>query len=661
MGSWLLKIPSPGKKGAMHKKRISLTSIGIVLAVLLALSMVRLNPAPQTNTPQALNPQPNRPLGGPESASSGPAVTPEPPGSAVVTGQASHQDVSPPLRDIPIQPVTPLTTPAESGRPEGEGGNNDAIPRPVRPQISDPLRQTGFGLAGDQPQALVPLLDFPGLGNLSGYYPPDTTGAVGPKYYVQWVNVSFQIFDKTGASVLGPALGNTLWAGFGGPCETSNDGDVQVLYDTLADRWVMAQFVATAPYGECLAISTTPDPTGSYYRYFFPFSDSVFYDYPQLGLWPDGYYLTANRFTSSYEGASAIALDRASMLVGSPAAYQEFKTSAYYGPMLPATLNGSSTPPPGEKMFFVEIGSTALHLWKFHVDWVAPLNSTWSGPAVLPVAAYNSLCDGTRSCIPQPGTSVKLDGVGDRLMARLQYRNFASYEALVLNHSVNTASSGSLAGVRWYEIRDPNGSPAIYQQGSWAPDDTQRWMGSIAMDQSGNIALGYSISSASVYPGIAYTGRLASDPLGLMTQGENIMVAGSGVQTGTASRWGDYASLVLDPSDDCTFWFTTEYVATSGRVSWLTRIGSFKFPSCGVSPTPTPTQSPTPTATISLTPTRTPTPTRTVSPTPSQSPTPAATITLTPTRTPTPTRTVLPTDTPTPPPFFFIWLALITK
>ncbi len=557
----------------------------------------------------------------PVSAQGGqPPVTPGvPPGNPPDVGPDVRHDVSPPLRTIP--PIEPPGPPEEI-REWLEFLQTRHMQR--GPQIVDPVLQGD--LVG--PAAPAAINNFEGVPNLDGVYPPDTNGDVGPNHYVQMVNLHFQIWDKNGNSLYGPAANNTLWSGFGGPCETRNDGDPIVLYDPIADRWIMSQFTAANPYGECIAVSTTGDPTGSWYRYFFQFSTSVFYDYPKLGVWPDGYYLSANRFsTVAFLGASAIALDRAKMLNGQPATYQEFKTGTTYGTLLPADLDGATLPPAGAAETFAEIGTSALHLWKFHVDWANPANSTFTGPTTLSVAAYNQLCPSTRSCIPQPGTSVGLDGIGDRLMHRLAYRNFGDHESLVVTHSVNAASSGTLAGVRWYEIRNPSTTPSLYQQGTFAPDTTHRWMGSIAMDRSGNMALGYSVSSSSVYPGIRYTGRLAGDPLGQMTQGETTLIAGSGSQTGTGSRWGDYAMMAVDPLDDCTFWFTTEYIPTTGTAPWRTRIGSFKFPSCGGTP---------PTATPTSAPTSTPAPTNT--------PTPGATSTAT----PVPTNTPLPTPTYTP-------------
>ena len=536
-------------------------------------------------------------------------------------GTAVKHDLSQPLRDIKPAPAQPWTTVREMPERDAVGGN-----APAAPLVKDPVLQTGFGAGALAMPA--PIVNFDALGNRDGVYPPDTNGDVGPNHFVQWVNLSFQIFNKSGASVYGPAAGNTLWNGFGGACSTQNAGDPVVLYDSQADRWLMSQFTGSTPYGECIAISQTPDPAGAYYRYFFQFSTTIFYDYPHLGVWPDGYYMAANRFAgNTYQGPAAIAFDRAKMLQGQAAGYQAFNVSSTYGTLSPADLDGATPPPAGSPNYFAARGSTSLNLWKYHVDWANSANSSFTGPTSLPVAAYNRLCSASRSCVAQPGTNVGLDGLGDRLMHRLAYRNLGDHEALVVNHAVDTGTG--VAGVRWYEVRDPNGTPTIYQQGTYAPDSTNRWLGSVAMDQSGNMALGYSVSSSSVYPGIRYTGRLVGDTLGQMTQGEATLVNGSGSQTGTGSRWGDYAMMTVDPADDCTFWFTTEYMPTTGVAPWQTRIGSFKFPTCSGT-NPTPTNTPIPVAT------NTPVP-------PTATSVPSTNTPIPPTSTPVP-----PTATPNP-------------
>jgi hypothetical protein len=415
--------------------------------------------------------------------------------------------------------------------------------------------------------------------------PPDTNGAVGATQYVQWVNESFAVFNKsTGNAVYGPATGNTLWRGFGGPCETNNDGDPIAQYDKAANRWVMTQFSVTGgpPYYQCVAVSQTSDATGAYYRY--AFQQPNFNDYPKLGVWPDGYYISYNMFQgNSFAGARACAMDRNQMLTGGAATQVCFPTSTAYGGLLPADLDGSTPPSAGSPNYFVAFGTNSLQLWKFHVDWATPANSTFNGPSILPVAAFSEACAGG-ACIPQSGTRQLLDSLGDRLMYRLAYRNFGDHEALVVNHSVTNAST---VAVRWYELRGLSTTPAVYQQGTYAPDANYRWMGSIAMDHVGNMALGYSVSSSTMHPSIRYTGRAAADPLGTM-QAETSVFEGLGSQTRNLDRWGDYSSMSIDPVDDCTFWYTTEYLPYDGIFNWSTRIASFSFPSCGGSTTPPP-------------------------------------------------------------------------
>ncbi len=447
----------------------------------------------------------------------------------------------------------------------------------------------------------TPTNSFDGVGNgFSGPQgtftvnsaPPDTNGAVGPQDYVQIVNTDFAVFNKdasrgaVGSVRYGPVAINTLWSGFGGLCQSDNDGDPIVVYDSIANRWLITQFAVTNPnpnYYQCIAVSTGSDPTGSYYRYAFAYSN--FPDYPKFGLWPDAYYATFNMFNASgtsFLGAQVCAFNRANMLIGANATQQCFSTSSSYGGLLPASLDGSTLPPAGSPNYLLALGTTtSLAFWKFHVDWNTPSNSTFTGPTSIPVASYAEACGGG-TCIPQSGTSNQLDSLADRLMYRLAYRNFGDHESLVVDHAV---TAGSSVGMRWYEIRNPGGTPTVYQSGTYAPDANYRWMGSIAQDKAGDIAMGFSISSSSMHPGISYTGRLASDPLGSMAQGETSLIVGGGSQTGSLTRWGDYSAMQVDPSDDCTFWYTNEYIPSNGSFNWKTRIGSFKFSSCGGTPT----------------------------------------------------------------------------
>jgi hypothetical protein len=503
---------------------------------------------------------------------------------------------SAPLREIPpVQPkigreIIPLR----------------AVPRQTSAPQADPVVQSS---APALVQTSTPV-SFEGLGDGFPNYnvnvaPPDTNGAVGPNYYIQWVNLSYEIFNKTTqAPVYGPFAGNTVWQGSSlTACADTNDGDPSVQYDALAGRWVMMQlsYSSGTGYYECIAISADSNPLGSWYRYALQWS-STLPDYPKLGIWPDAYYVTQNLFFggSVFVGGQVCALDRSKMLNYQDATAQCYTLSSYPS-LLPATVDGPA-PLTGEPEFVMDLGSNSLNLWKFHVDFSNINNSSLTGPINIPVAAFSEACGGG-TCIPQPGTSQQLDSLADRLMYRLAYRNFVGdHESLVVTHSVNPGggggggkghghgpakpsgkpgggSSSAVSAIRWYEIRSPNGTPSVYQQGTYSPDTDSRWMGSIAMDKFGDIAVGYSVSSGTTYPSIRYTGRVPTDALGTL-EGEAPVVDGSGSQQTNLSRWGDYSSMSLDPSDDCTFWYTTEYMETNGTFNWHTRIATFKFPSC---------------------------------------------------------------------------------
>ncbi len=413
--------------------------------------------------------------------------------------------------------------------------------------------------------------------------PPDTNGAVGATQYVQIVNTGFAVFDKATKNVVyGPVQTNTLWSGFGGPCESDNDGDAVVVYDKAANRWIISQFAVTAaPYYQCVAVSATSDATGAYYRYAFNYG-SAFPDYPKLGVWPDAYYITFNMFNgNTFSGAKTCAYDRNAMLSGQAATQQCFQLSSSYGSLLPSDLDGSTAPPAGSPNYLLNFSANQLNLWKFHVDWSNSANTTLTGPAAIPGASFSTACGGG-TCIPQTGTKQKLDSLADRLMFRLAYRNFGDHESLVVSHAVRvgTTQRNPYTGVRWYEIRSPGTTPAVYQQSTYSPDTTYRWLSSVAMDKQGNMALGYSASSGSIHPAIRYTGRLATDTLNTM-QTEASMIEGTGSQSGNnLSRWGDYSAMTIDPVDDCTFWYTNEYLKTTGSFNWNTRLASFKFGTC---------------------------------------------------------------------------------
>ncbi len=503
---------------------------------------------------------------------------------------AEKHDLSPPLREMtPIPPQPGDLEEVPLLRRKTAGGDAAG---PLR--TGDAALQKVYG-----PNAMpTPIVNFEGTNNLEGVLPPDTNGDVGPNHYVQTVNIHFVVFDKSGNLLYGPAAINTIWQGFGGACEQNNDGDPVVLYDPIADRWLISQFAIPGPYYECIAISQTPDPTGAWYRYAFKTSDNKLNDYPKLGVWPDGYYMTANLFLngSSWAGTGVYAFERDKMLQGQQAQMQFFELpSTDWGGMLPADLDGSNLPPAGAPNYMVEVidGSwdpqnwpnDEIHYHEFHVDWNDPNNTTFNtNPIIINIADFDSMpCvnNNSRDCIPQQGTTEKLDAIGDRGMYRLAYRNFGDHEALVFNHTVD--AGGGRAGVRWYELRRSNTADpwTVYQQSTFAPNDgLHRWMGSVAMDAVGNLAVGYSVSSSSIFPGIRYAGRLFDDPLNELTQGEGTIIDGGGAQTHSASRWGDYSMLAVDPVDDCTFWFTTEYYKTTSSSNWTTRIASFKFPNC---------------------------------------------------------------------------------
>lgn len=494
-------------------------------------------------------------------------------------GETNHEPVvgqsAPPtawygdLRDLP--------RPGDTNFPRLE------MPRPVvigeLPEPSgavDPLAQTWQG-PGQMPD---PIIGFEGLKitDGGGWHPPDTDGDVGPNHYIQVVNIAIGIYDKaTGAELVNLPY-DSFFSPAPPPCNTQNRGDVIVLYDPIVDRWLVTDFrlPSTGPVHECMAISMSGDPvSGGWYYYALEVDadGSPWHDYPKLGVWSDGYYMTANMF-DPWSGVWVWAMDRNDMLVGAPFDYIRFETGSAYGSLLPANIRGP-LPPAGSPNYLLSVEyPDTLYMWKAYVDWGPPVTGHLDGPISLPVAPFSTI--GWGSSIPQRDTNQKLDSIDDRLMYLLQYRNYGDHESLFVNHTVASGNSG---GVRWYELRDPGGTPFVYQQGTFQPDDHYRWMGSIAADGDGNVALGYSVSSSSLYPSIRYTGRLNGEPLGWMAQAEASLKEGTGSQTGS-NRWGDYSAMSVDPVDDCTFWYTQEYfITTSGN--WHTWIGSFRFPSCG--------------------------------------------------------------------------------
>lgn len=519
--------------------------------------------------------------------------------TAFVVRGAVASDLSAPLRTS-----RPALTPGRQRDAEEEQEDESIGERGLAaaPAVAtkDPVLQPAGTVAATSVSSTV--ANFAGITNRNGVLPPDTTGDVGPNHYVQFVNLSLAIYSKTGTLLYGPTNGNTIWSGFAGTCSTRNDGDPIVLYDQAADRWMVSQFAlpgGKSGYHQCIAVSQTGDPTGAWYRYDFLYSTTKMNDYPHFGVWPDGYYLTVNQFTggTTWGGQGVAVFERSKMLAGQTARMVMFDLNSVdpnLGGMLPSDQDGATPPPTGAPNTFAEFDDDAwgyspdqVQLWDFHVDWANTANSTFTKKAALPVAAFDSnMCAGARSCIPQAGTTVKLDSLADRLMYRLAYRNFGDHQALVMNHTVDVDGTDH-AGIRWYELRSTGSGWSIFQQGTYAPDAAHRWVGSIAMNGAGGIGLGYSTSSSSTYASLRYTGRTAADPAGVMAQGEGTIISGTGAQTNTASRWGDYSTLSVDPVDDCTFWYTGEYVATTGSASWVTRIASFTLPDCSGAPVTT--------------------------------------------------------------------------
>jgi hypothetical protein len=533
-------------------------------------------------------------------------------GPTVGTGE--FQGVSTPVADLPVvrAPIVTTLNPRDNEHLGAARGSSNA---------KDPVIQKKRGTG----PLSAPIANFDGIclpfgapcaeASSCSCLPPDTNGAAGATQYVQMVNTDFAVYSKTGAVLRHATPVNALWTSVGGECSAHNEGDPVVVYDQFANRWLMSQFVAQPAagedYGECVAVSQTNDATGAYNLYFFDWGANTFLDYPHIGVWRDGYYLSANEFPTGQEtssGAAAIVLERDKMLAGLPARYVWFDEAAanpvggqYIG-QLPGDVDGTRLPPAGEPDVFAEVddpssipptGTDAgfdLRLWRFHVDWSNPQSSTFGSNGqpsfTLPVAAFvrPQCVYGYGDCALQKGGPQGLDVLGDRLMFRLAYRNFGDHESLVLNHTVK---AGALEGIRWYEVRNPVNAPTIYQQGTYAPDDSltdplSRWMGSIAMDRLGDIGLGFSASGVNDFPSIRYTGRAAGDPLGSMTQAEQVLYTGQGPQTEPEGRWGDYSELSVDPANDCTFWYTQEYLTTDTVVigSWATQVGSFRFPGC---------------------------------------------------------------------------------
>jgi hypothetical protein len=501
--------------------------------------------------------------------------------------KASRRDVSAPLSELAAGGPSPAKRPdreAETPRATGPAitsGKADT----VASELSGPLTgvTTVMSFDGQSADDNRRVLGF-------AFVPPDTNGAVGTKQYVQMVNVTIAVYDKSDGSLqLGPAPIHSLWKDFGGLCEFggesvfySDGGDPVVLYDHIANRWLVSQLQYDETFthsAQCLAISTTADATGSYNRYEFDFGAN-FPDYPKFGVWPDGYYNSINVYPGhGFAGAAACAFDRNAMLAGAAASAICFQQPPSVASLLPSDLDGATLPPTGSPNYFVGLAdANHLNLFRFHADFAHPASSAFTGPALVPVADYNEICAraNTVACIAEPAPGEKVDGLSDRVMFRLAYRNFGDHESLVVNHTV---AGGALGGVRWYEIRNPGSAAAVYQQGTVVDPNVDFWLGSIAMDKAGDIALGFSAMSKILLSSVYVAGRTPGDPAGAMF-GPLVLASGGGVQVSSYKRWGDYSSMTIDPKDDCTFWYTQEYYAATGSFNWATRIGALKFDNC---------------------------------------------------------------------------------
>lgn len=566
--------------------------------------------------------------------------------SAQMAEPSSQVTVSPPVAPIEVT-IDPRSIASEPGQKVGptvpEGEPLPQVPPVKRPPRPDPVIQIqppGKGAKG--PESMLfevgegiealsdPLINIRGINSRAN--PPDTVGDVGRNHYVQMVNATdFQVWDKNGNSLLGPADFGALWPA-GHPC-IDNLGDPIVVYDHLADRWLLSQFYSTGwigndpapPFGMCIAISQTADPSAnSWYLYSYDFGNN-FPDYPKFGVWPDGYYM------STHEGGNKgiFVWDRASMLVGAAASYMKTTISSLTPQagvrntrILPADLDGPA-PPNGTPNYFVRTvenrqdtsdPNDRIEIWAASVNWPALTFSFTKigdlrqadGLAPFEIMVCDRNGQGARDCIPQPGDVDTIDALSNRPMMQLKFRKLGSEWAMVFNQTVNVAGSlqsalgftpaGEVAGVRWYELRNSGSGWTIHQQGTYAPqligaatedELLHRWMGSAAMDKDGNIAVGYNVvnsdAAAPVFPGLRYAGRLAWDALDLMTQPEKSIREGTrnqgnGDGTVDPQRWGDYSALSVDPVDDCTFWFT-------GHLSWeeaasRTQIASFRFDTC---------------------------------------------------------------------------------
>ncbi len=499
--------------------------------------------------------------------------------SLIVTGE--YLGLTPPLRDLPA--ISEMETMKMRNDAAGKILNSRLRTRSYPyadqafPKGADPVWQKASGTRNSD---RAPDLNISGQD--SPFYPSDPTGAAGPGHYMQAVNAAYTIYDKNGVLLAGPTALNTLFEGVAG--SECNSGDPIVLYDEQAGRWLVAEFsICGVNDFVLIAISTTSDPTGAWHKYSFDVDDIP--DYEKFGIWRDGYYMGINNAV----GNDIYVFERSQMLIGGEAV-----AVAFNNPWRPATMDGFMCVPPldndgdfapeGEPGLFITInddaisgGSDQLWIYELSVNWAQPGASTFIRAQQLSVAPFDSNFGSTWENISQYGTTRKLDAVPQVIMNPPQYRNFGTYETIVCCHTVDVDNSDH-AGVRWYELRRAGGGAwSVRQQGTYAPDEHSRWMGSIMMNGMHQIALGYSISGSNLHPGIRYCGQ--SEAANLVA-GSVLDIAEDTIHHGQYSqlninRWGDYAAMQVDPSDDMTFWFTSGYVGPSGARK--TMVSSFNF------------------------------------------------------------------------------------
>jgi hypothetical protein len=511
-------------------------------------------------------------------------------------------DISPPLRDLIRLPSSPPYNFHALEAPRTirlRGAGRALIDEPVEQHSSEAQVSATIGV------------NVLGITDVDQAGPSDQNLAVGDTQVVEWLNLSYAVFDKgTGDLIAGPFEGNTLWSGFNGRCALDNNVDVIAQWDKVHHRWLMAYNDFTPlPRLACIAVSQTADATGSYYRYEYTLSsdNDNLPDYPKWGIWTNAYYQANNNLDRGYRtfvGAYPCAYNSAKLLVGDPSAEQIcFQLSVNDFGLLPGDLDSPTPPPANQDEFFIGSygmgsGNDSLYLYSMHPDFSNPSQSTITGNNLsqpITVAPYNLTCNGmgNSTCVPQLNGEL-LYTLGDRLMYRFAYYDDppAAHVGPVagplprqhwlVSHTVQV--SGGQAGMRWYEFVAPQHKVgptdlSVYQQGTFAPDSNWRWMGSIARDKVGDILMGYSLSSSTMYPAVAFTGRVPTDPLGTM-EGEQVIYAGTGAQINTGGSWGDYSSLQLDQADGCTFWYTNEYYITTSSDNFNTRLASIKFNGC---------------------------------------------------------------------------------